>query len=481
MKVARLVVGLVLATMLLAGVATAVTVSDAAQRIHVTAYFSNTNGLFAGDEVRILGVPVGGVDSIAPEARRSKVSFWFDRKYRVPADAKAVILAPALVSARIIQLTPAYTGGPAMANNAVIPETSTAVPVEWDDLRVQLQKLTDSLQPSRPGGVSPAGAAIITGADNLRGQGARVRDALLQLSQALSAIGDHSDDIFNTVKNLSTLVSALRSSNDVFAELNRNFAAVTNLLADDPTEVARSVTNLNTALVDLKGFLADSNDATGTTFAKLSSLTTSITESLPDLKQVLHVAPTSLSNFANTYKPANAALSGDFVFPNFATPLQFICSAVQSAHRINYAQSAKLCVQYLAPIFKNRQYNFPPLGLNFGLAQAPIPLPLPLPLPPFLAFLVAPIPIPLAGAMARPNEITYSEDWLRPDYNYKPALPPTPPPPPDLATAVSAPGGPAHASPPPPPAALTATGSGLPVPTDPSAGLHGVMIPQGAN
>ena len=43
-------------------------------------------------------------------------------------------------------------------------------------------------------------------------------------------------------------------------------------------------------------------------------------------------------------------------------------------------------VQYLAPIVKNRQYNFPPIGVN-----------------------------PLVNAQARPNEVTYSEDWMRPD------------------------------------------------------------------
>ena len=44
---------------------------------------------------------------------------------------------------------------------------------------------------------------------------------------------------------------------------------------------------------------------------------------------------------------------------------------------------------------KNRQYNFPPSGLN-----------------------------PFVGASARPNEVTYSEDWMRPDY-----IPPQPNPP----------------------------------------------------
>ena len=53
----------------------------------------------------------------------------------------------------------------------MIPQGRTAVPVEFDDFRQQLEKLTESLQPTQPGGVSPLGAFINTTADNLRGQG----------------------------------------------------------------------------------------------------------------------------------------------------------------------------------------------------------------------------------------------------------------------------------------------------------------------
>ncbi len=122
---------------------------------------------------------------------------------------------------------------------------------------------------------------------------------------------------------------------------------------------------------------------------------------------------------------------------NFANPISFLCGAVQAASRLGAEQSAKLCVQYLAPIMKNRQYNFPPLGLNL-----------------------------FVGATARPNEITYSEEWMRPDY-----IPPQGPPP-AAPPSTSAPDG---AAPPPPP------GPPLPaeavVATNPADGLQGLMVP----
>ena len=93
-----------------------------------SAYFANANGLYTGDEVRILGVAVGTVEAIDPQPDRTKVTFSVDKQYPVPADAKAAILSPSLVTARAIQLVPAYSGGPKLAAGATIPQDRTAVP-----------------------------------------------------------------------------------------------------------------------------------------------------------------------------------------------------------------------------------------------------------------------------------------------------------------------------------------------------------------
>jgi phospholipid/cholesterol/gamma-HCH transport system substrate-binding protein len=423
----RVALATVLVVLLATGVVVALRSTGQASHTMMVGYFDNSNGLFAGDDVRILGVPVGKVAKIEPQPARVKISFWVDRKYKVPADAKAVILSPQLVTGRAIQLTPAYGGGPTMPDGAVIPQERTAVPVEWDDFRVQLQRLTDLLRPSQPGGVSTLGAFINTAADNLRGQGANIRDTIIKLSQAVSALGDHSNDIFTTFRNLSTLVSALHDSADVLEQLNGNLASVTSLLADDPNKVGQAAEDLNAVVGDVQSFVKDNRDAIGTASDKLGSISTALVGSLDDIKQTLHIAPTTLVNFNNIYQPANGSLTGALALNNFANPISFLCGSVQAASRLAADQSAKLCVQYLAPIIKNRQYNFPPIGENL-----------------------------VVGADARPNELTYSEDWLRPDY-VPPALPAADPTPPTDSPA-------------PPPT----------VSTDPAAGLPGVMTPAGA-
>jgi phospholipid/cholesterol/gamma-HCH transport system substrate-binding protein len=436
-RLSRVGVAVVLAVCLVAGIVVALRVQNVVSRVNVVAYFDNSNGIFVGDDVVILGVPVGKIEKIEPQPQRAKISFWYDDKYKVPADAQAAVISPAVVTPRAIQLLPAYNGGQALADHAVIPLERTAVPVEYDDLRQQLEKLTQTLQPTRPGGVSTLGAFINTAADNLRGQGANIRESLIRLSKVFSTLGDHSQDIFGTVKSLAALVSALQDSTDLLRQLNGNLSAVTGLLSNDPNEVGNAVKDLNDVLGDVTSFVRDNRESLGTTSDKLTELSKTLVESLDDIKQTLHVAPNAFQNFVNIYEPANAALTGALALNNFADPISFICGAIQAAARLNNEQSAKLCVQYLAPIVKNRQYNFLPFGEDFFI-----------------------------GAQARPNEITYSEDWLRPTYGPN-ALPP-----------------PADA---PPPAAgqPPAADAGSPVfpaeakPTDPAAGLPGMMAPPG--
>ena len=63
----------------------------------VVAYFEQANALYPGDDVAIMGVQVGSVDKIEPDGDKMKVTFHYQSKYKVPANASAVILNPTLV------------------------------------------------------------------------------------------------------------------------------------------------------------------------------------------------------------------------------------------------------------------------------------------------------------------------------------------------------------------------------------------------
>ncbi|MDP9166768.1 MAG: MlaD family protein, partial [Actinomycetota bacterium] len=109
----------------------------------ITAFFTAATAIYPGDDVKVSGVKVGTIDGIEPQGTQTKITMVVDPGVPVPADAQAVIVAQNLIAARYVQLTPAYRSnrGPKMADGAVIPVDRTAVPVEWDEVKEQLNRL----------------------------------------------------------------------------------------------------------------------------------------------------------------------------------------------------------------------------------------------------------------------------------------------------------------------------------------------------
>src|ERR1700756_6052478 len=173
------------------------------------AYFPETNALYAGDKVVIMGIRVGAIDNIQPVGNKMKVTFHYSNKYKVPANAQAVILNPTLVASRSIQLEPPYKGGPVLDNNAVISEDRTQVPGEWDDLRNNITHIINSLGPTKDQPKGPFGDVIESFADGLAGKGKQINNTLDSLSTALTTLDEGRGDFFSVVPRLGLFVNAV--------------------------------------------------------------------------------------------------------------------------------------------------------------------------------------------------------------------------------------------------------------------------------
>ncbi len=96
--------------------------------ITVTANFSEAPGLFVGNFVEVLGVPVGRITAITPGPRGVSVRMLVPDNVPIPRGAHAVLEAPDVVNDRYVQLMPAYTGGPRMVSGTVIPTAAHGDP-----------------------------------------------------------------------------------------------------------------------------------------------------------------------------------------------------------------------------------------------------------------------------------------------------------------------------------------------------------------
>jgi phospholipid/cholesterol/gamma-HCH transport system substrate-binding protein len=358
----------------------------------VVAYFPNTLALYAGDRVQIMGVKVGNIDSIEPAGDKMKVTFHYENKYKVPANATASILNPSLVASRTIQLSPPYTGGPVMENNAVIPIDRTQVPVEYDELRDSINRILTDLGPTPEQPKGPFGDILESFSNGLAGKGDQINKTLKGLSEAVTTLNEGRGDFFAVIKSLALFVNALYKSDQQFVALNNDLAQFTNSFTNTDQELATALRDLNTLLTTTRKFIGENGKVLAYDINNLAEVTNAILQPDPlnGLETGLHVYPNLISNLINITSPVNGGIVGLPVISNFANPMQFICSSIQAGSRLGYQESAELCAQYLAPILDAIKFNFPPIGVN-----------------------------EFNGAMTLPKLISYSDPRLQPPPGYK--------------------------------------------------------------
>ncbi|OBK80309.1 mammalian cell entry protein [Mycolicibacter heraklionensis] len=358
-RTSRIVLAGALAVLLAAA---AYVVLPAQRNYRITGYFASAVGLYPGDDVRVVGVPVGRIESIEPRAENVKITMSVRKDVPLPADVHALLMAPNIVSARVIQLAPAYTEGEKLADGAVLGEDRTAVPVEWDEVKQELTQLSAQLAPESGKLNGVLSAFVNQAADTFDGNGDSFRNALRELSTTTGRLGDSRTDLFGTVKNLQVLVDALSGSNEQIVQFTDHVAAVSAVLADSSKDLDVTLGTLSQALRDVRGFLHNNNDALIAQVNKLADFTSMLSEQSDNFEQVLHITPHGLVNFYNIYNPAQGSLAGLLSLPDFANPVQFICGGVFDIGSVpDNFKRAEICKERMGPVMRRWAMNFVPL------------------------------------------------------------------------------------------------------------------------
>ena len=228
-----------------------------------------------------MGVKVGSIDSIEPAGDKMKVTFHYENKYKVPANATASILNPSLVASRTIQLSPPYTGGPVMEDNAVIPIDRTQVPVEYDELRDSINRILTDLGPTPEQPKGPFGDIIESFANGLAGKGEQLNKTLNGLSEALTTLNEGRGDFFAVIKSLALFVNALYKSDQQFVALNNDLAQFTNSFTNTDREVANALQDLNQLLTTTRKFIGENGEVLTHDVNNLADVTNAILQPEP--------------------------------------------------------------------------------------------------------------------------------------------------------------------------------------------------------
>ncbi|GAC47899.1 MCE family protein [Gordonia aichiensis] len=324
----------------------------------VTARFTSATGIYPGDQVTVLGVPVGNVESLHPAAGFVEVRMSVDDSVRIPRDARAALVSQSLVAGRTIQLTPAYTSGPTLGSGT-IPLQRTVVPMEWDDIKNSLRDITTEVSSKGPTDPGSAKKLVDAAADDLAPHADDVNNTITKLSQAMTVVADGRDDLFAVVRNLQVFVSAMSGSNDQVAVLHQRLATISQVLGSSRTDVAGALRSLDATMDDVTTFISQNRDAVSSDLRQAADLTSVIQSQKAAVEGILHQAPTQLANFYNIYKPSVGGMTGVFTAANFENPVQAVCGGFASIGTQNSQRGADLCTQYLGAYLTTLKTSYP--------------------------------------------------------------------------------------------------------------------------
>lgn len=302
----------------------------------VTAYFPRTVSLYKGSDVRILGVKVGAIQSVTPEGAQVKVVMNYDTKIVVPADAKAVIVAPAVVGDRFVQLAWSQpdTTGP-MADNAVLQETQTSAPLELDTIFGNIDTLVQAIGPNGANRDGALNDLLTQTAANFKGEGSQFNQTLNDLGGFTQTLDDNKSKFFDSTQKLEGFTNTLAKNDTTVRQFTQDLANISGLLSDERGDLANSLTNLASAMGQVRDFVAKNKDSLGTTIKSLNGVLGVVVHERDALSEILKAAPLALNNVFLVYDPDVGALNANAHIDAAATglatgPTATLCALIAS-------------------------------------------------------------------------------------------------------------------------------------------------------
>ncbi|CAM2747789.1 MCE family protein [Skermania piniformis] len=265
----------------------------------VVAEFDNAAGLYVGNTVAVLGMPVGTVTAVEPRGTNVEVTMEIDRDIRIPADAKAVTLSTSVLTDRHVEFTPAYTDGPEMADGTRLGLDRTRTPVDFDRLLGAGERLSGSLQGATPGD-GPVARLLGASAAIAGNSGPELRQTLDQLSTALRLGDDRGlatqDTLNQLMDQVATLLRAAAANDQTIRQFGGATGQLGQMAADLNIGTGDTGAKAVAVLRDADALLTDNADLLAATLGDGTTVTKALVDYRDQLAEFLDVTPMLLDN-----------------------------------------------------------------------------------------------------------------------------------------------------------------------------------------
>jgi phospholipid/cholesterol/gamma-HCH transport system substrate-binding protein len=278
--------------------------------ITVTAMFDEASGLYPGNGVEILGMPVGTVTAVTPRETQVEVTLEIDGGTQIPRDAMAATISTSILTDRRVELSPPYSGGPMLQAGDLIPLERTRTPVGFDRVLGMIDKLTYAMRGDGKG-QGPLADLITIGATATAGNGNDIKSALGELSTALRMTSDGAA----TKQNLTAIITSLDSLTKAMADNDqtiRSFGSLihgtSDIMAAENFGTGSTGRQINDLLQQSADLLERNRDTIKGIIGNTDVMVGTMNDRQRELAETFDVLPLMIDNFYNAIDPVNGSL-----------------------------------------------------------------------------------------------------------------------------------------------------------------------------
>ena len=271
----------------------------------ITAMLGDGAGLYVGNDVGVLGVPVGKVTAVEPAGKVVRVTMKVtDPDIKIPADAAAVVVSRSVATDRYVELTPVYRGGVQMASGTVIPLERTRTPVDFDEVLGSLSEIAEDLTET-PAATNSISEVLQTVAAAFTGNSDDLNTAVGGLSDLVDTVHGQRSALFGTMDSLDELATDLVDNKELIETFVENLGDALDLLNGERGEIGHVLRALQDTLEELTEFSKENRGSVKASVEEATELLQATLRDRKDLAETLQVMPLATDNIARALSPDN--------------------------------------------------------------------------------------------------------------------------------------------------------------------------------
>lgn len=280
----------------------------------VTAQFESVSGLYVGNPVSVLGMPVGRVTAINPKGGYAEVELSIDKSVKVPADVQAVTVSTSILTDRHIELTPPYRGGSTLREGQTIGLPKTRSPIEFDRVLSILDKLSGSMRGDGKGS-GPLADLVNNSAAIADGNGEKMKSAADALSRALRITSEDGgaltrEQLTTIITNTSSLFESAAKNDQTLRDFGSSVRQLSQIVADEDFGSGATGHTLN-AIIEKAGAIVDRNrDNFKQSIQHGNTALQSLTDYQREASELFDVLPLMSDNLYNSIDQNNGTIRG---------------------------------------------------------------------------------------------------------------------------------------------------------------------------